>query len=166
MGVTASRAEENYFGEVAERAPPNAGKEVRICPLYQLLRAAFGCGQCESPFFRQVLVQVASHVDAVWLTRLRRGGHPKAALRLETADLLSLLSSPTKIARELLKHTVAQREATRGVTNLGMATDKGHMGAMSVAPFIYALPTQQAFVGCPQVAGLHRRAERMRRRLD
>ena len=87
--------------------------------------------------------------------RRTRNGSPKGdALHVHVVDLESLLEKPSKLSKELLRHTVAQKDACEGVVNLGGATDKDHFGALAVAPFIYSLGAKNlAFVGVPQVPG-------------
>ena len=65
--------------------------------------------------------------------------------------LLPRSSSSSHCPCSLLKHIVAQRDACESVVNLGVAADRGHFGALAVAPFICPL-------GARGLAFIHRGA--------
>ena len=142
-----ARIAQKWLAALTRQAPGHTS-----CTTSSALEAAFRLGRGDGPLFRQILRQLFFHVETAALSRLRTGSPKGAALQVHAVDLEALLHQPHKLSRELLKHTVAQRAACSGVTNLAVATDKGHCGALALAPFIYAVPQGLAFVGVPQAA--------------
>ena len=102
----------------------------------------------------QVCWHLARRIEMCILGAIQGRRLPPGAFKASAEDIMSLLGFPGKLNRELLKHILASREASKTETNFCRCTDKSNVGGTQLQAGLLCFGgTGEVSVMCPQAMG-------------
>ena len=103
--------------------------------------------------FRQLVSQLARHVELAVRYSLTKGKLTPQSLLTSASDLQDLMDKPLQLDHQLLRYVESGRDATQDLCHLSYMHDKGNVAGLQLQTAVFVTPSNMGVVACPTVVG-------------